>query len=84
MRIPIHPVFFSVRSVGSVVVFLSLKESSPQDSFQNGDLVFHKEFGIGHIRGVSESSAGLTYQIYFTKEKKERSLVAQYAQLNRL
>ncbi|MBA3957711.1 MAG: UvrD-helicase domain-containing protein [Parachlamydiaceae bacterium] len=48
------------------------------------DLVFHSEFGVGCIKQVQNGSAGLTYTIFFSKDNKERSLVAQYANLTRL
>lgn len=50
-------------------------------SFQAGDAVFHKEFGVGVIRDVYQGSLGLTYKIVFSKDNKEKSLVAKYATL---
>ena len=49
-----------------------------------GDAVFHKEFGIGVIRAVYEGSLGLTYTVAFSRDNKERNLVAQYAPLRKL
>lgn len=49
-----------------------------------GDAVFHKEFGIGVIRNIYEGSLGLTYTVAFSKDNKERNLVAQYAPLRKL
>lgn len=49
-----------------------------------GDAVFHKEFGVGVIKDIYESSVGLTYKIMFSNNHKEKSLVAKYAQLIRL
>jgi DNA helicase II / ATP-dependent DNA helicase PcrA len=49
-----------------------------------GDAVFHKEFGVGIIREIYESSVGLTYKIQFSNHSKEKSLVAKYAQLVKL
>lgn len=59
-------------------------QSAPQSSFAVGDLIFHKEFGIGYLRQVYEGSAGLTYKIVFSKDKSEKNLVAKYAQLTKL
>lgn len=53
-------------------------------TFDTGDKVFHQEFGIGHIRNVYQGSAGLTYQIFFSKDQSEKSLVAKYASLTKL
>lgn len=49
-----------------------------------GEMVFHKEFGIGRIQNIYTGSAGLTYQVLFTRDQQERALVAKYAQLQRL
>jgi len=53
-------------------------------SFTSGDVIFHKEFGIGHIKQAYQGSAGLTYQILFTKENVEKSIDAKYAHLTKL
>src|SRR5262249_41346704 len=49
-----------------------------------GDGVFHKEFGVGIIREIYESSVGLTYKIQFSNHTKEKSLVAKFARLVKL
>lgn len=51
---------------------------------REGDAVFHKEFGIGVIRNLYEGSLGLTYTVAFSKDNKERNLVAKYAPLRKL
>ncbi len=65
-----------------------MNQTVPEDvstaSFNVGDKVFHQEFGIGHVRDVRQGSAGLTYQVFFTKNHSEKSLVAKYASLTKL
>lgn len=53
-------------------------------SFSKGDMVFHKEFGIGRIQNLYEGSAGLTYHVFFTRDQSEKTLVANYAGLKKL
>lgn len=55
-----------------------------QTTFSAGDLVFHQQFGIGQIKEVLQSGAGLTYRIFFQKQQSEKSLVAEYASLTAL
>lgn len=65
----------------------SYLEAESLEPFAIGEAVFHKEFGIGHIRGVSEISTGshgLAYKIFFTKENCEKTIIAKYAALKRL
>lgn len=59
-------------------------EGRSGEELQQGDAVFHKEFGIGVIRNCYEGSLGLTYTIAFSKDNKERNLVAKYAPLRKL
>lgn len=61
-----------------------IPEDIPKNPFACGEIVFHKEFGVGRIQALSEGTQGLTYQIFFTKDQSERSLVAKYAGLKRL
>lgn len=49
-----------------------------------GAAVFHNEFGIGVIQKAYETSAGLTYKILFSKDQRERSIVAKYGRLKTL
>lgn len=53
----------------------------PTGRFDEGDAVFHKDFGTGIIRQTYQGSLGLTYKILFSKDNKEKTLVAQYAKL---
>lgn len=59
-------------------------EEIHQEAMSLGQMVFHKEFGIGRVQHVSEGPAGLTYKVFFTKDQSERTLVAKYANLKRL
>lgn len=59
-------------------------QNTTKKEFSNGDLIYHQEFGIGKIQDIYEGSAGLTYRIFFTKENRERNLVARYASLTHL
>lgn len=58
--------------------------SHSEQAFAHGETIFHKQFGVGCIRSVYQSSAGVTYKIFFSKDESERSIVAKYAQLTRL
>jgi DNA helicase-2/ATP-dependent DNA helicase PcrA len=49
-----------------------------------GDTVFHNDFGIGTIKQAYEGSYGLTFKVFFTKDSRERSLVAKFARLKKL
>lgn len=55
-----------------------------EETLAPNDAVFHKEFGIGIIRQVYQSSVGLTYKVLFSKDNRERSLVAKFARLKKL
>lgn len=59
-------------------------EGKGGEGMQEGDAVFHQEFGIGVIRKMYEGSLGLTYTVAFSKDNKERNLVAKYATLRKL
>lgn len=53
-------------------------------SFKEGDLVFHSHFGIGEVKEVFLGSLGLSYKISFSKDHSLRTLVAEYAPLEKL
>jgi DNA helicase-2/ATP-dependent DNA helicase PcrA len=57
---------------------------SYSEAFQPGDVIFHTEFGVGIIRNLYEGSAGLTYKIFFSKDNREKSIVAKYAALQKV
>lgn len=52
-----------------------------KDYFQEGDRVFHKDFGLGIIQKQYNTSLGMTYDVFFPQSKTLRSLVAKYAKL---
>lgn len=52
-----------------------------KDHFQEGDRVFHKDFGLGIIQKQYNTSLGMTYDVFFPQSKTLRSLVAKYAKL---
>lgn len=62
------------------------EEETPfsDEEHAEGDLVFHKQFGVGVIKKIDQSSVGMTYKILFTNDQRERTLVAKYAHLKRL
>lgn len=62
----------------------TIPEVNERAAFACGEMIFHKEFGIGRIQNMYDGSAGLTYQIFFTKDQSERTLVAKYATLKKL
>ncbi len=63
---------------------VSTEEDTPVSSMEIGDSVFHKEFGVGVIKGLTEGTLGLTYKILFSKDNRERSLAAKLAPLIKL
>lgn len=56
----------------------------PIYEYDVGATIFHKDFGIGVIRASQQGSLGLTYKIFFSKDNRERSIVAKYAKLKKL
>ena len=56
----------------------------PANPFDQGDAVFHKQFGIGIVKRVYQGSLGITYEIHFTKDDSKRNIVAKYADLSKL
>jgi DNA helicase-2/ATP-dependent DNA helicase PcrA len=52
--------------------------------FNNGQAVFHKDFGAGVVQKSYNTSLGLTYDVFFPKSHTMRTLVAKYANLARL
>jgi DNA helicase-2/ATP-dependent DNA helicase PcrA len=55
-----------------------------QESFDSGQRILHKDFGVGEIREAYEGSMGLTYKIFFEKDKTVKTIVAKYATLSRV
>lgn len=61
-----------------------IEESFSDEEFAPKDVVFHKQFGIGSIKEIGQSSVGMTYKILFSNDQRERVIVAKYAHLKRL
>lgn len=55
-----------------------------EEPFEPGDAILHKEFGTGVVQQVYQGSIGLTYKILFSRDNKEKTLVAKYASLKKL
>ncbi len=72
------------RVVYDVPSVFSKNPKPAERTFAAGDVVFHREFGIGTIMEVYEGSAGLTYKVHFSKDGQTRSLVARLASLSPL
>lgn len=51
------------------------------EEFRSGDRVYHKEFGAGIVQRSSQTSLGLTYEVYFPEAETTRTLAAKYAKL---
>ncbi len=62
----------------------SIPEGIENEQFEEGDFVFHKDFGPGLIKQTYQGAAGLTYKIHFSKENRERNIVAKYSAMKRL
>ncbi len=54
------------------------------EAFPPGAHVYHKEFGSGIIQKVSNTSLGLTYEVFFPEAETMRTLAAKYAKLQAL
>jgi DNA helicase-2/ATP-dependent DNA helicase PcrA len=52
-----------------------------EQSFESGDSVFHKDFGVGIVQKIYNTSLGLTYDVFFPQANTTRSLVAKFAKL---
>jgi len=49
--------------------------------FSIGEKVYHQQFGVGVVEKVSDSSFGLTYEVYFADSDTTRTLAAKFAKL---
>jgi DNA helicase-2/ATP-dependent DNA helicase PcrA len=54
------------------------------DTFPVGQVVFHRDFGIGVVQSMHQSSLGPTYEILFSKDQSKKNIVAQHAPLTAL
>ncbi len=59
-------------------------ETADIDRLAAGDTVFHQDFGIGVIKQAYQGSSGLMFKVFFTKDSRERTLVAKLARLKKL
>ena len=78
-----HPSRF-LREVPKEFLDLPQREAEPTAStegFDVGDTVRHKDFGMGTVRKVYETSFGITYDVEFHHDSSKKSLVAKYAKL---
>ncbi len=66
------------------VVYDEPVRASTSSAFKAGDVVFHREFGIGTIESIYEGGAGLTYKVFFSKDGQTRSLIAKFSSLSLL
>lgn len=55
-----------------------------KSSFKINDRVHHKHFGHGKVLETSQESIGLIYKILFSEDKKPKSIVAKYANLEKV
>ncbi len=83
-RIRIAPSYVTARPKIEVKHIDDIDQTVPETEFNEGDIVMHKDFGYGTVRGSYNSSLGVTYKILFAKDQKERSIVAKLARLQRL
>jgi len=60
------------------------KIEEPTEPLEEGEAIYHAQFGIGIIQRVYQGSAGITYEILFSKDHAKRNIVAKYADLKRL
>ncbi len=51
------------------------------EEFHVGDAAYHRDFGLGMVERVYETSLGLTYDVFFAQSRRVHSLVAKYAKL---
>ncbi len=59
-------------------------EGFSSSTFTEGDIVAHKDFGMGIVQKSYNTSLGLTYDVCFPKLNAVRSLVAKFAKLRKL
>ncbi len=58
--------------------------STQNSNFSIGDTVFHKDFGVGRVIKVQDSSMGMTYDVTFQNDGDTKTLLAKYAKLTSL
>lgn len=69
--------------VGKRSTYSSNNDQDHDEEFPNGTRVYHKDFGLGTIRGSSETSLGKAYDVFFDELYEKRTLIAKFAKLSR-
>ena len=59
----------------------TIAAATEEIEFSPGHRVHHKEFGVGIVQKASQTSLGLTYEVYFPESETTRTLAAKYAKL---
>jgi len=68
-------------------VLVGRKQESPAESeavegeFFIGQRVYHKDFGVGTVKGQSQTSLGRAYDVFFDDLYEKRTLIAKFAKL---
>jgi DNA helicase-2/ATP-dependent DNA helicase PcrA len=60
---------------------LNAKPVASSEDFGVGDMVHHRDFGMGKVQKCYDTSLGVTYDIFFPEIHQVKSLVAKYAKL---
>lgn len=60
---------------------LNAKPVASSDAIEKGDVVHHRDFGMGRVQKCYETSLGVTYDVFFPEIHQVKSLVAKYAKL---
>ena len=58
-----------------------IQQDDIPSEFKIGDRVYHRDFGNGTIRGKSQTSLGLAYDVFFDDLYEKRTLIAKFAKL---
>lgn len=75
---------FTPKSKPKTVVYIEEPSPPVGSSFEPGDRIFHREFGLGEVQEAYEGSLGLTYKVLFDKDNSLKTLVAKYATLSKI
>jgi DNA helicase II / ATP-dependent DNA helicase PcrA len=77
------PEKFLMQLVGRAVKRQYQDDQDLEGEFLMGDRVQHRDFGYGTIRGKSQTSLGLAYDVFFDDLYEKRTLVARFAKLTK-
>jgi DNA helicase II / ATP-dependent DNA helicase PcrA len=64
--------------------FEMIDQPVSSSAFSEGDRVAHKQFGVGIVQIVRESSMGEVYDVIFEGDRTKKTLVAKYAKLQKV